>query len=77
MKNRSLEQIADLMSKGQITGYKVIDDEYIQFSNVNGNNYIVYQNMLQKLIKFYLIKIKKMENYLLTYINSDSETSDN
>lgn len=37
----NLNQIANLLSTNQISSFKVLDDEYVQLSDINGNIYIV------------------------------------
>ena len=38
----SLPTLNNLMSQNQIVGYKILNREYVQFADINGNNYIVY-----------------------------------
>lgn len=42
VKDLNLEELANILSQGKIVGYKVLNDDYMQFTDNNGNNYLVY-----------------------------------
>ena len=38
----TLEKLSELLAQNQIVNYKVLNDEYIQFTDINGSQYLVY-----------------------------------